>query len=417
MIDSFHTRKNRRKSFDNTDSYFSIVSHDQDNWLNPVKPFQRSSLISSFSKANRLRFLNNPHHFCFYCNKRFPFMWKRPVSIILILRMDNSSLSCSFTTKYFLRVVVKKNMLFLERDTISPSSIESQVSNIFISNDFPQSGDERYNLYKSFHFPIRSDPLVRRAIYSIADISGTPLIEGQRVNLERTYCQTLSDMNLSDSEEKSLHQYLNFNSNVGLIHTPCSEKYLQRKKRSLCLKKCVDKGQMDRTFQRDSAFSTLSKWNLFQTYMPWFFTSTGYKYLNLIFLDIFSDLLRILSSSQKFVSIFHDIMYGLDISWRILQKKLCLPQRNLISEISSKSLHNLLLSEEMIHRNNESSLISTHLRSPNVREVLYSILFLLLVAGYIVRTHLLFVSRAYSELQTEFEKIKSLMIPSYMIEL
>ncbi|CAN7019188.1 unnamed protein product [Brassica oleracea var. botrytis] len=151
--------------------------------------------------------------------------------------------------------------------------------------------------------------------------------------------------------------------------------------------------------------------------MPWFFTSTGYKYLNLIVLDIFTDLLRILSSSQKFVSIFHDIMYGLDISWRILQKKLCLPQRNLISEISSKSLHNHLLSEEMIHRNNESSLISTHLRSPNVREVLYSILFLLLVAGYIVRTHLLFVSRAYSELQTEFEKIKSLMIPSYMIEL
>nr|YP_009890609.1 Ycf2 [Asperuginoides axillaris]YP_009890629.1 Ycf2 [Asperuginoides axillaris]QKK36982.1 Ycf2 [Asperuginoides axillaris]QKK37002.1 Ycf2 [Asperuginoides axillaris]UKP88779.1 Ycf2 [Asperuginoides axillaris]UKP88780.1 Ycf2 [Asperuginoides axillaris] len=417
MIDSFHTRKNRRKSFDNTDSYFSIVSHDQDNWLNPVKPFQRSSLISSFSKANRLRFLNNPHHFCFYCNKRFPFYVERA-------RLNNSDFTYGqFLTILFIHNKIfsscggKKKHAFLERDTISPSSIESQVSNIFISNDFPQSGDERYNLYKSFHFPIRSDPLVRRAIYSIADISGTPLIEGQRVNFERTYCQTLSDMNLSDSEEKSLHQYLNFNSNMGLIHTPCSEKYLQRKNRSLCLKKCVDKGQMDRTFQRDSAFSTLSKWNLFQTYMPWFFTSTGYKYLNLIFLDTFSELLRILSSSQKFVSIFHDIMHGLDISWRILQKKLCLPQRNLISEISSKSLHNLLLSEEMIHRNNESSLISTHLRSPNVREVLYSILFLLLVAGYIVRTHLLFVSRAYSELQTEFEKIKSLMIPSYMIEL
>nr|YP_009356823.1 hypothetical protein [Aethionema arabicum]YP_009356841.1 hypothetical protein [Aethionema arabicum]AQV10986.1 hypothetical protein [Aethionema arabicum]AQV11004.1 hypothetical protein [Aethionema arabicum] len=420
MIDSFHTRKNRRKSFDNTDSYFSMVSHDQDNWLNPVKPFQRSSLISSFSKANRLRFLNNPHHFCFYCNKRFPFYVEKA-------RLNNYDFTYGqFLTILFIRNKIfsscggKKKHAFLERDTISPSPIESQVSNIFISNDFPQSGDERYNLYKSFHFPIRSDPLVRRAIYSIADISGTPLIEGQRVNFERTYCQTLSDMNLSDSEEKSLHQYLNFNSNMGLIHTPCSEKYLpseKRKKWSLCLKKCVDKGQMDRTFQRDSAFSTLSKWNLFQTYMPWFFTSTGYKYLNLIFLDTFSDLLRILSSSPKFVSIFHDIMHGLDISWRILQKKLCLPQRNLISEISSKSLHNLLLSEEMIHRNNESSLISTHLRSPNVREVLYSILFLLLVAGYIVRTHLLFVSRAYSELQTEFEKIKSLMIPSYMIEL
>ncbi|RZC02937.1 Protein Ycf2, partial [Glycine soja] len=66
MIDSFHTRKNRRKSFDNTDSYFSMISHDPDNWLNPVKPFHRSSLIYSFYKANRLRFLNNQYHFCFY---------------------------------------------------------------------------------------------------------------------------------------------------------------------------------------------------------------------------------------------------------------------------------------------------------------------------------------------------------------
>nr|UTQ76424.1 Ycf2 [Trichosanthes sp. HLQ090003 01]UTQ76441.1 Ycf2 [Trichosanthes sp. HLQ090003 01] len=421
MIDSFHTRNNRRKSFDNTDSYFSMISHDQDNWLNPAKPFHRSSLISSFYKATRLRFLNNPHHFCFYCNKRFPFY----VDYVEKARINNYD----FTYGQFLNILFirnkifslcggKKKHAFLERDTISP--IESQVSNIFIPNDFPQSGDERYNLYKSFHFPIRSDPFVRRAIYSIADISGTPLTEGQIVNFERTYCQPLSDMNLSDSEGKNLHQYLNFNSNMGLIHTPCSEKYLpseKRKKRSLCLKKCLEKGQMYRTFQRDSAFSTLSKWNLFQTYMPWFLTSTGYKYLNFLFLDTFSDLLPILSSSQKFVSIFHDIMHGSDISWRILQKKLCLPQWNLISEISSKCLHNLLLSEEMIHRNNESPSISTHLRSPNVREFLYSILFLLLVAVYLVRTHLLFVSRAYSELQTEFEKVKSLMIPSYMIEL
>ncbi|MBA0670228.1 hypothetical protein Goklo_029661 [Gossypium klotzschianum] len=71
----------------------------------------------------------------------------------------------------------------------------------------------------------------------------------------------------------------------------------------------------------------------------------------------------------------------------------------------------------MIHRNNESPLISTHLRSPNVQEFLYSILFLLLVVGYLARAHLLFVSRAYSELQTEFEKVKPLMITSYMIEL
>nr|AGE93499.1 hypothetical chloroplast RF21 [Xiphidium caeruleum]AGE93518.1 hypothetical chloroplast RF21 [Xiphidium caeruleum] len=418
MIDSFHTRNNRRKSFDNTDSYFSMIFHGRDNWLNPVKPFHRSSLISAFYKANRLRFLNDPNHFWFYCNKRFPFYVEKT-------RINNDDLTYGqFLTILFIRnkifslCVGKKKHIFLKRETISP--IESQVFDIFIPNDFPQSGDETYNLYKSFHFPIRSDPFIRRAIYSIADISATPLTEEQIVNFERTYCQPLSDMNLSDSEGKNLHQY--FNSNMGLIHTPCSEKYLpsgKRKNGSLCLKKCVEKRQMYRTFQRDSAFSNLSKWNLFQTYMPWFLTSTGCKYLNFTLLDTFSDPLPIpiLSSSHKFVSIFHDIMHGSDISWPIPQK--ILPQWTLISEISSKCLQNLLLSEEMIHRNNESPvpLIWTHLRSTNAREFLYSILFLLLVAGYLVRIHLLFVSRVSSELQTELEKIKSLMIPSYMIEL
>nr|QXI86363.1 hypothetical protein RF2 [Gentiana producta]QXI86372.1 hypothetical protein RF2 [Gentiana producta] len=406
------------KSFDNTDSYFSMIFHDQDNWLNPAKPFHRSSLISSFYKANRLRFLNN-HHFGLYWNTGFSFSVERARIKNYDFTYYGQFLDILFVrNKIFSLCVGKKKHAFWGRDI---SSIESQVSNIFIPNDFPQSGDERYNLYKSFHFPSRSDPFVRRAIYLIADISGTPLTEGQIVHFERTYGQPLSDMNLSDLVEgKNLHQYLNFNSNMGLIHIPCSEKDLpseKRKKRSLCLKKCVEKGHMYKTFQRDSAFLTLSKWNLFQTYMPWFLTSTGCKYLNFLFLDTFSNLLPILSSSQKFVSIFHDIMHGSGISWRILQKNLCLPQWNLISEISSKCFHNLLLSEETIHRNNESPLISTHLRSPNVREFLYSILFFLLVTGYLVRTHLLFISRASSELQTEFEKVKSLMIPSSMIEL
>ncbi|MFS7891465.1 Protein Ycf2 A [Helianthus anomalus] len=229
MIDSFHTRNNRRKSFDNTDSYFSMIFHDQYNWLNPVKSFHRSSLRSSFYKGNQLRFLNNPHHFCFYCNKRFPFYVEKA-------RINNYDFTYGqflnilfIRNKIFSLCVGKKKHAFWGRDTIS--AIESQVSNIFIPKAFPQSGDETYNLYKSFHFPSRSNPFVRRAIYSIADISGTPLTEGQIVNFERTYCQPLSDMNLSDSEGKNLYQYLNFNSNMGLIHTPCSEKYLPSEKR------------------------------------------------------------------------------------------------------------------------------------------------------------------------------------------
>nr|BDR61609.1 hypothetical protein RF2 [Dichondra micrantha]BDR61631.1 hypothetical protein RF1 [Dichondra micrantha] len=401
MIDSFHTRTNRRKSFDNKNSYFSMIFHDQDNWLNPRKPFHRSSLIFSFYKANRLRFLNNPHHFCFDCNTRFPF------SVEKVRNINSDFLYGEFLNILFLRkkrislCVGKKKHVLGGRATISP--IESQVSNIFIPNDFPQSGGERYNLENEKIF------LSRPASFSIVDISGTPLTEAQIVNLERTYCQPLSDMNLSDSEGKNFHQYPHFDSNMDLTHIPCSEKSFsceKRKKESLFLKKCVgvQKGWMYTTDQRDSGFSILSKkWNLLQTYMPSFFTLTGYKYINLIFLDIFSDLLSILRSR---VSIYHDIM------GRILQTKLW--QFFLRSEISSKELHNSIL---LIYRNNKSSLISTHLTSPNVLALLYSILFLLLVAGYLVSIHLIFIYWAFSELQTEFEKVKSLMIPSSMIEM
>nr|YP_010010810.1 hypothetical chloroplast RF21 [Tibetia himalaica]QOI00429.1 hypothetical chloroplast RF21 [Tibetia himalaica] len=410
MIDSFYIRKNCRKSFDNTDSYFS---HDQDNRLNPVKPFHRSSLISSFYKANRLRFLNNRYRFSFYCNKRFSFYVER-ASINNYDFAYGQFLNILFIrNKIFSLCGGKKKHAFWERDTISP--IDLQVSNILMPNDFPQSGDEGYNLYKSFDFPIRSD---LRAIYSITDISGTPLTEEEIVNFERTYSQPLSDMNLPDSEGKNVDQYLNFNSK---IHTPYSEKYLaseKRKKRSR--KKSLEKGQMYRTFQRNSAFSTLSKLNRFKKYISWFLTSTGHKYLKLIFLDTFSELVPILRSSKKFqkwISIFHDIMHRSDQLWRILQKKLCI---SLLNEISSKCLHNLLCGE-IFHRNNESPLTSTHprslTRSLNIREFLYSILFLLFVTGYLIYTHLLFVSRFSRELQTEFEQVKSFMIPTYMIEL
>nr|YP_009241960.1 hypothetical chloroplast RF21 [Sagittaria lichuanensis]AMQ13535.1 hypothetical chloroplast RF21 [Sagittaria lichuanensis] len=424
MIDSFHTRKNGRKSFDNTDSYFSMIYHDRDNWLNPVKPFHRSSLISSFYKANRLRFLKNPRHFWFYCNKGFPFYVEKT-------RINNDDLTYGqFLNIFFIRNkrvslgLGKKKHIFLERETISP--IDLQVSDIFIPKDFPQSGDERDNLYKSFHFPIRFESFVRRAIYSIADISATPLTEEQIVNLERTYYPPLSDMNLSDSEGKNLHQYLDFNSNMGLIHTLYSEKDLpsaKRKKRSLGLKKWVEKREMDRTFQGDSAFST--KWNLFKTYMPWFLTSTGCKYLRFILLDTltFSNLLPILKSrSPKLVSFFYEILHESSRSWLILQNKLrAIPaqsQWNRISEISRKWFQNWVLPEEMIPPDNESPLplIWTYLISTNAWELFYSIVLFLLVVGYFALRHLLLVWVVSSELKIELQKSKDLMNPLYIME-
>ncbi|CAN6472604.1 unnamed protein product [Victoria cruziana] len=85
MIDSLYTRNNHKKFFDNTDSYFSIISHDWDNWLNPVKPFYRSSLISVFYKANLLRFFNSLHHFCFYSNKRFSFYAEKTYTLVIFI--------------------------------------------------------------------------------------------------------------------------------------------------------------------------------------------------------------------------------------------------------------------------------------------------------------------------------------------
>ncbi|KAG5568786.1 hypothetical protein H5410_064190 [Solanum commersonii] len=63
---------------------------------------------------------------------------------------------------------------------------------------------------------------------------------------------------------------------------------------------------MYRTFQRDSAFQ-LSQNGIYSKHI-----CHGSL--------LRQDLLPILSSSQKFVSIFPDIMHGSGISWRILQK-------------------------------------------------------------------------------------------------
>nr|YP_009403522.1 hypothetical chloroplast RF2 [Downingia elegans]YP_009403531.1 hypothetical chloroplast RF2 [Downingia elegans]ASA34714.1 hypothetical chloroplast RF2 [Downingia elegans]ASA34725.1 hypothetical chloroplast RF2 [Downingia elegans] len=479
-IDSFYTRNNRRKSFDNTDSYFSTIGHDQDNWLNPLKPFHRSSLISSFYKANRLRFWNNPHDFCFDCNKRFPFYVVKARS-----KTDDFTYGQFLNTlfsgnKIFSLGAGKKKHAFWWRDTLS--AIESEVSNIFIPKDFPQSGDETDNLYKSFHFPSQFHPFVRRAIYSIADMSGTPRTEGEIVNLERTYCQPLSDMNLSDSEGKNLYQYLD--SNMDWLENLCSEKdslgsekdslgsekdslgshkyslaekYLPPKrgnKESLWLKKkCAPQKRMDRTFQRASALSTRSKWKLFQTYLPWAFTTQGYRYLKPLFFEICSDLLWRLKSKNKFVSIFMDsVSMVMDIIRDIIEvavtkgrmqkisccvtkwkrqytliskidRKISKIQRT-ISTIQRKYWHKFILSPFvrfflplLLPPKNKPVLISTQLGSENLRPFFSATFFLLVAAGTLVVSHLSVIFSTAGELQTEFKTVKSLIMESSMLEI
>jgi len=375
---------------------------NQDNWLNPVKCFHRSSLISSFYKVNRLQFLKNDSNFSFEYNKRFSFYAKR-------------SFNYNFMYEQFLNVLFirkkrislcggQKKHAFLDRETISPSELE--VSKRLILNNF--------------------SPRASGSIYSIANISGK-LSDKEIINLEMSYFQypfpfPLCHLDL-DFKGKNLHEYLDFDSTMDLRDTLDSDNFFpsEKRKRKKPLKKFLEKGQMYRNFKRKSIFSTLSKLKQFRPYiLPWLLTRTGHKNIQLIVLQTFSDLFVILRRSpkfKKFVSIFHNIRHGYK---GILRKKLCLSERlNIIREISSKCLHNYLIEvyEDLFHPKNESPFISTHLKSLNMEEFLFSILLLILVTGYLVHTHIFFVSRFSNELQTEFEQVKSLMIPSYMMEL
>nr|YP_009435799.1 hypothetical chloroplast RF2 [Monopsis alba]YP_009435822.1 hypothetical chloroplast RF2 [Monopsis alba]ATG25800.1 hypothetical chloroplast RF2 [Monopsis alba]ATG25825.1 hypothetical chloroplast RF2 [Monopsis alba] len=439
-IDPFDPKKNRRKSFDNTESRFSTLFYDQDNWLNPVKPFHRSSLLSAFYKANRLRLLKNSHDFSFDCNKRFPFYVER-------VRSKNYDffygqfLNTFIGNKIFSLGVGKKKHAFWWRfwwrDTLS--AIESEVSNIF-------SGDETDYLYKSSS---RSD----RAVYSIAGISGTPRTEGDVVNLEKTYCQPLSDMNLSDSKRKNLYNlYQSLNSNMELIHTLCSEKYVPSKKknqpsledkRSLWLrKKAYQEKRIARskTYKKKKALITRKKWKRFKTYLPWVFTLQGYRYLQTLLLQILLAEFRRLKTENKYVSGFLEIVSffgdiikivvkrGRIIHFCVLKwkhkypwiRKIRAKIRRILrkrSWIQRRHLHEYLLSQDLNPRNNEPPLKSTRLMSSAyLREFSYSTLFLLLVTGWLVYSNLLAIFYNCHMLQTDFKTLKFFLTEPSLIE-
>jgi hypothetical protein len=73
---------------------------------------------------------------------------------------------------------------------------------------------------------------------------------------------------------------------------------------------------MYRISQIDSIFS---KWDLFKTYMPWFFTSAWCKYIENMLLDTLPEIL--LNGSIQFVYILqdikHNIMHKLNILWKL----------------------------------------------------------------------------------------------------
>nr|YP_009663774.1 Ycf2 protein [Cuscuta boldinghii]YP_009663798.1 Ycf2 protein [Cuscuta boldinghii]QCW07709.1 Ycf2 protein [Cuscuta boldinghii]QCW07710.1 Ycf2 protein [Cuscuta boldinghii] len=338
MIDSL------AKSFYQKDSDFFKIFHDQENWLNPANPFQRSSLIYSFYKANRLRFLNNPACFWFDCKTRFPFSVERTWN------NHFNFLYGQFLNSLFLRK--KRFSLSGGKKHIGTSSpIEAQE---WISQDF------------------HSDPVIGRAIYSIIDTSATPLTETQIVNLERTSCQPFLDpnMNLSDSEVKNFYEFPNFISKMGLSHSPYSESIH------------FDQKEKGASFQRDSFVSLLSeKWNLFQRYLPSFFTLAGYKYINLIFSDLLS---RVLA-----------------LSWRILEIEL----GKMSFFITIESLRKGVFNNFIVGMDRNTSVRMFYLKT-----------FFVLLVGYLITMHLFFVFRTFIKLHKKLKSLNSFMSSSSRIE-
>ncbi|KEH18601.1 Ycf2-like protein [Medicago truncatula] len=388
---------------------FSMISHDQENWRNPLKPFHRSSLISSFLKAHRLRFFNNQYAVR-SCNYDF-------LKYVLTGIDDSEG-----KNHEYLKLKSQMMYLFYNRYWIHTQYSEKDFSGKYLLSEKRKKHSPC--LTKDSEKYLRSEKRKKHSPCLTKDSEKYLRSEKRK---KHSPCLTKDSEKYLRSEKRKKHspcltkdseKYLR--SEKRKKHSPCltkdSEKYLRsekRKKHSPCLTKCFEKGPMYRNYQRNSVFSTLSKLKQFQPYIiQLLLTRTGHEYLNLIFLDTFLDLLAILRRSPKFlqfVSIFHDIRDG---SKRILREKLCLSPRNPIREILSKCRHNFLVHvcEDILE--NESPLISTHLR-----EFFVLNLILLLVTGYLVQTHLVFVSRFSNELQTEFEEVKSLMIPSYMIEL
>ena len=477
IIDFFDNENNRMESFDNT--YFSTISNDRDNWLNPVKLSDQSSLIASFHGANTLQFFDYLHHTRPNYRNRLPSDMKR-----FYIKRNNFTYGQLFNL-----FIIHNNLSSLPIGEIGPvhseketiSFIKSQVYNILLPKYLKRkrSGDQTfvliYDLYRSLNLLTRLNPFVREKRYlsSIEEISTTPLTKEQIVNFEKTFCQPF--FKRSDSEENNFDQCFKrgFSSNVGLIQTRSyqddllSEMFSNKNEEIFpriqdwfvteCLKNKIVNEDIDgrstlsnsskeeqniyRISQIDSIFS---KWDLLKTYMPWFFTSAWCKYIENMLLDTLSEIL--LHGSNPFVSILlkRNILWELSHPlWEPIQCKL---RTNLINNFKDffPSCKDFFPSwkdffpswkdffpscedfspfcrdffiEETSDREKSSVLIWAHMRLLNARGYKYVILIPFFVLGYSILQYFKVISVAFISTNRYFELIKYLKHPSYVIEL
>nr|QBK33137.1 hypothetical protein Ycf2 [Taxus phytonii] len=350
IIDLFDNEKNYMEFFDNTG--ISRIFNNRDNWLNPLKLSNKNSLRTSFLKANTFEFLDYLHHpYVYYTERLASYIERERIHIknknitygkLLNFVPTHNNLS-SFS-------IYEIGPVLSEKDTIS--LIKSHV-NILLAK-YLRDQALIHDLYKSFNLLTQLNSFIHHKIHigSIQDIYRIPLISKQIVNLDKSYCYPFAKS--SDSEEnnpffKSLFDPV-FNSSIKSYKDDLLSEISFRMKK-LAEKEKYSSAESSKNIIEDKvigdkdAFLDLfnkeilkiknilfyfykipqiqidifEKWDLFQPYTSWFFTSTGWKYMKKSFLATFPE--RLETSNYQLISFLDDIRkdcnHNLNIMWTL----------------------------------------------------------------------------------------------------
>nr|QII91330.1 Ycf2 protein [Gastrodia elata] len=422
--------KNKKKNYTKNDSPSSIIFYNKDNWLETLN---KNSLLTYFFKRNPFKLIKNKNNLWFYHKRIIPFKKIKPylnTSHFLYGNLLDDFILYDCKNIIYVNVG-KKEYSYSKWNSLLP--IKLRVFDISIENNLSKIR-YKYKLnysYNYLHFTNKSKTFLHKSIYLLKDSYETDLAEEKRFILEKNNCKSISypNSNIFHFERDDLYKYLilNLDSIMDLQYTsffknnltlPLVEHkkehniYICKNKYIYNFKTPINFNQYKNIIKR---ISYISRWDRLQAYIPCLLTLTGWIYIKSIILDSIFDIL--LKNIQNIVSIFYDTPNISDTCKLITHKLIInLPhiQNIPINDTFHKILQNIILSEKFIKSN--SRVFLAHSVSKNTRELLYLIYFFFFTSGYIIFTQLLFFYQAYFELQSGLENIKSLTIPSYMME-
>nr|QYB21233.1 hypothetical protein RF2 [Dacrydium cupressinum]BBF90819.1 hypothetical protein [Dacrydium cupressinum] len=376
-------QKNGMDCVDNTDLCARL--NDQ-NWLNPLKLSNQSSLRTSFDKANTIEFFDYLHHPRLnYKNRLSPYIEKRHIKNNNLIYGQLLNLVPIHNTLFPLPID-GLNPVFLNKEIIS--LIKSRVANILLTK-YLRDRTLIHDSYKSLNLLTQLNHFVydNRAISSIEEISTKPFtVKQQLVYFEKKYCPPFNTSYYKENQNywyksdssKDIHLIQNqsyaddlrfifetlvmkmnnieINKKVVKESTESSRNRIENKAiyYTAPLWKCIEDILLDTymeikksaLFNKDKEilFRVIQfkidylKWEEFyETYRLCAFTSAWWKYLGDIFLypflqilinirDQFASILDLIQYKSEFIihilDIF-DILRALPLKlWAILQLKL-----------------------------------------------------------------------------------------------